>query len=222
MAINPFTGTPEQKPTIIEKVKQIVHRSGGADLSSYYTKTQVDALIASAGVPDEAFTIVTGLRICDWSFGAFTAMDLGTGGGVAMKYTRIGREVIGWIKITIAADYTTPTGFIVVLHPDDFPIVPKVENATTGYPMPGGFGALYRAESSGGALDGFRIGMSPIVQDIGTGTSLMMFFKTGSETGIAASIDNLWSPATNNPVAADNLGGTAYFGNFRYEAKDPA
>lgn len=177
---------------------------------------------APGTVPDEAFTITTGLRICDWSFGGFTAMDLGTNGSVAMKWTRIGRDVIGWIKIKIDTDYTTPTGFIVVLHPDDFPVVPKVESATSGYPMPGGFGALYRGESSGGAADGFRIGMAPIVQDIGIGQSLMMFFKTGSETGIAATIDNLWSPATNNPVAASNLGGTSYFGNFRYEAATAA
>lgn len=176
-------------------------------------------------VADDAFTI-TPVRLCAWSFGSFDdcVVDLGTDGFAALKWQRIGREVVGWIKISIAADWVEPTGFIMVVHPDDFPVVPKVESATNGYPMPGGFGAIYRARqnSDPDPPDGYRIGLWPIVQDIGVGRSLMMFFKTGSEEGIVGSIDNLWSPATSEPVPPSDMGGAQYFGNFRYEAKDAA
>lgn len=174
-------------------------------------------------IPDEAFT-VTEVRLCAWSFGGFDdcVIDLGTDGFAAMKWQRIGREVIGWIKVKIAPDWVEPTGFIVIVHPDDMPVVPKVESAVAGYPMPGGFGAIYRGETSGGASDGYRQGLAPIVQDIGIGQSMMMFFKTGSESGIPASIDNLWSPATGNPVPTADMAGAAYFGNFRYEAAEAA
>jgi hypothetical protein len=191
------------------------------------SEAQVIELIEAnaPGVPDEAFTI-TEVRMCAWSFGSYddSVVDLGTNGFAALKWARIGREVIGWVKVSIASDWDEPSGFIMVVHPDDMPVDPKVESASSGYPMPGGFGAMYRARQSvdPDPPDGYRQGLSPIVQEIGTGVAMMMFFKTGSEDNIVASIDNLWSPATGNPVATSRQAGAQYFGNFRYEAKEAA
>lgn len=191
--IDEFTGKPRQaQPGQNSIVYQPLNRK------LLYTKAEVDARIAAAlaaiepGVPDEAMSTKT-VRMCDWSFGSYddSVWNLGTGGAAGMKYRRVGRVVEGWLKVTIASDATTPSGFFIIVHPDDFPYTPKVESASSGYPMPGGFGAIYKADTAGSPpYNGYRHGLAPIVQEIGNGRAIMMFFKTGSESAIQAGADN--------------------------------
>lgn len=215
--IDPFTQQPR-----IEMVKREIKVSGGGMRGD----TGPAGPQGPAGsVSDVAYTTIDSLRICDWSFGAFDSSiwNLGTGGVAKMKYIRQGRKVQGWIKIAPASDATTPTGFFIIVHPDDMPIEPKVESAAAGYPMPGGFGAIYRADTNGSApYNGYRHGLAPIVQDVGTGRSLMMFFKTSGENAIVAGADNLWSPVSNTPVPAADVKGASFFGFFQYEAATAA
>lgn len=180
----------------------------------------------SAGVPDEAYTVDT-VRICDWSFGAYdsSVWDLGSG-EAEIKWARVGRTVTGFIRIAIGSDATVPSGYLIIVHPDDLPYPAKVESpGAGGFGQPGGFGALYKANSAGSPppYNGFRVGLACICQDtLGSGVSSIVFFKTNSQTAIPAALDNLWSPISNEPVPASDLPGATYFGGFVYEAADAA
>lgn len=161
------------------------------------------------------------VRLCDWSLGSFVEWDLGTSGTARMKYIKVGKKVEGWIYVSIDEDYLVPSGYMIVVHPDDMPYTPKAETFASGYPQPGGFGVLYRGDDAATpGNEGYRHGLSPVVVDIGTGESVMVFFRTESASGIAASLDNNWSPLFGTPIAANNYYNSQYIGYFVYETTD--
>lgn len=172
------------------------------------------------GVPDDAFQ-VDDVRVVEYNFdGSYaTEMDLGTGGYAKLRWRRVGRQIEGWVSISIAADATPATSFAIIIHPDDLPATPA-SGGPEYQSSPGGFGAMYKPDSNGTPpYNGFRVGLSPLVTTLGASTEFA-FFKSGSETAIQAAADNLWSPATGNPVPAADVPGAVVVGRFYYEAAD--
>lgn len=222
-------GKPKTKAVEFPKNNQTVIVPGGFNPQRYYNKSEIDTMLlnlpsSGGGVPDDALT-VDSVRMLDWSFGDFdtSEWDLGTNGFANIKWMRVGRIVQGWLKIFIDTDYTVPSGFFIIIHPDDLPYEPKVEAAKNGIQHPGGFGALYRTDGDASPpYDGFRQGLSPIIQDIGLGRSLFLFFRTGSEELFLSGGDNLWSPIYSTPHDPSDLGGSRYFGYWIYEAETAA
>lgn len=177
---------------------------------------------ADGTVPDDALVEVnTGLWTIDFST-PFVELDLGTGGYAGVRYRRVGRIVEGVAVIQFGTDFADTPVATFCIPGSELPVIPRTTTFFGGGGAEvGGFGFITKAESSGGAADGYRHALIPANINIGVGPAL--FFIIGSSlNSISGGAGNIWGFADGTPIDYADLAGAIYVGRFFYEAASAA